>query len=135
MESFIRFLKVFDCRPLEHILHLSGVWLEKLTKLPDCKIEGIHLELPGYTDDPTLEIFSYQPENTNGATQQLNSFGLAHLAFHVDNIKEILEKLIAYKGRQYGEIMFHKYPEIGTLSVVYASDPDGNFIEIQHWSR
>jgi predicted enzyme related to lactoylglutathione lyase len=129
------YIKVFNCRPIEPIRNLNGTWLEALTNLPNCNIEGVHLQLPGYIDGPTLEIFSYQPENTNDSMHQLNSFGLAHLAFHVDDVKEVLERLITYKGTQHGKIVSHKYPEIGTLSIVYACDPDGNFIEIQHWDK
>lgn len=129
------YIDVFECSAIMPERNLSGTWVDKLTKIRNCKIEGIHLLLPGYTDSPTLEIFSYQPEETNEKLHQLNSFGLAHLAFHVDDVNETLEKLIRYKGKQHGEIVSHHYPEIGTLSVVYASDPEGNFIEIQHWDK
>lgn len=127
------YINVFDCKPLHPERNLSGEWLDKLTNIKNCKIKGVHLALPGYQDGPTLEIFSYEPENTNTHIKPLNSIGLAHIAFHVDNIEETVKTLINKGGKIHGEIVSSDYGELGILTVAYASDPEDNFIEIQHW--
>lgn len=129
------YITVFDCKPLLPERNLSGIWLDNLTKIKNCKIKGMHLALPGYVEGPTLEIFSYEPENTNTHIKSLNSIGLAHTAFHVDNVVSTLDKLINNGGKIHGEIVSNDYGELGVLTVAYAADPEGNFIEIQNWSK
>lgn len=129
------YINVFDCIPLLPERNLSGEWLDNLTKIKNCKIKGIHLALPGYIDGPTLEIFSYEPENAYNPARHLNSIGLAHTAFHVDNIKNTLDKLTNNGGKIHGELVSNDYGELGILTVAYAADPEGNFIEIQHWTK
>ena len=129
------YVKVFECTPVYPERDLSGDWLDQLTHISGCKIKGIHLALPGYVDGPTLEIFSYEPEDESQKTKQLNGRGLAHTAFHVDNVEEILENLIKHGGKQHGELVKSQYDGIGELTVVYACDPEGNFIEIQNWNK
>ncbi|NMC57187.1 MAG: VOC family protein [Eubacteriaceae bacterium] len=129
------YINVFDCAPLPPERNLSGEWLDSLTKFKNCKIQGIHLALPGYTKGPTLEIFSYEPENADASARCLNSIGLAHTAFHVDNVGEIIDKLINNGGKIHGELVSNDYGELGILTVAYASDPEGNFIEIQNWTK
>jgi len=45
-----------------------------------------------------------------------------------------LNRWIEHGGKPLGETVTKEYDGIGTLTVVYASDPEGNFIEIQNWS-
>jgi len=45
-----------------------------------------------------------------------------------------LNRLIEHGGKPLGEVVTREYEGIGTLTVVYAADPEGNFIEIQNWS-
>lgn len=55
------YIKVFHCKIQPPERKLSGSWLDRVTGLPNVRLEGVHLLLPGYDDDgPTLEIFSYQ---------------------------------------------------------------------------
>lgn len=129
------YIKVFDCTPLLPERSLSGEWLDNLTKIKNCKIKGMHLALPGYIEGPTLEIFSYEPENADNPSRCLNRIGLAHMAFHVDDVVITLEKLINNGGKMHGELVSSDCGELGILTVAYACDPEGNFIEIQNWDK
>ena len=52
--------RVFGCVPLLPERDLSGEWLEAATGVPQARIRGMHLRLPGYGDEgPTLEVFQY----------------------------------------------------------------------------
>ena len=129
------YIRVFGCVPVPPERDLSGTWVDHLTGLTDCKIRGVHLALPGYDNGPTLEIFSYQPEGEQPERKLIHRMGYGHLAFHVDDVQQVLEDLVVHGGRPYRELIRQEYPEVGTLIAVYACDPEGNIIEIQHWDR
>jgi len=114
---------------------LAGEWIDKVTHIRNVRIRGMHLALPGYREDgPTMEIFEYEPASPRTQANKINHQGFGHIAFHVDSVEEVLNRLVKHGGKPLGEIATKEYEGIGTLTVVYAADPEGNFIEIQHWS-
>ncbi|MEI3612339.1 VOC family protein [Pseudogracilibacillus sp. SO30301A] len=127
------YIKVFNCKPVLPERNLSGKWLERLTNIDNVSIKGIHLSLPGFEEGPTLEIFQYYPENPDKQSSNISSQGLGHIAFVVDNVEEVLNKLIECGGQKYGSLEEKEYESLGVLTVVYAKDPEGNIIEIQNW--
>jgi predicted enzyme related to lactoylglutathione lyase len=129
------YIEVFNCRPQYPERNLSGKWIEEMTNINNVKIRGIHLLLPGYEDGPTLEIFEYEPDNLKSSEPMINEQGFGHIAFHVDAVEEIAEKLIKHGGKILSEVIEKDYGEIGFLTAVYAQDPEGNFIEIQNWRK
>lgn len=133
-KKLIAFYKnVFHCRSIGETRDLRGKWLDKMTGLPNAHIVGEHLCLPGYDEDhPTLEIFSYE-ETVAANAPQVNRRGLAHLAFEVEDVEETLEKLLQEGGGQIGEVVKADYQDGRTAVFVYATDPEGNIIELQSW--
>jgi len=129
------YIEVFQCEPIYPERDLTGQWIDKITNITNVRIRGIHLRLPGYTDGPTLEIFEYEPSNLSNEQPVINCQGLGHLAFHVDSVEAVLKKLLDNGGEQLGELIVQKYEGIGTLTVVYARDPEKNIIEIQNWKK
>ena len=129
------YINVFGCKPVYPERDLSGEWIDKLTAVNNVKVRGIHLALPGYEDGPTLEIFEYQPGNPRSEENKINKQGFGHIAFHVDSVESILAKLIEHGGQPLGEIVKNEVKGVGLLTVVYAKDPEGNFIEIQNWKK
>lgn len=125
--------KVFGCKPVPAERNLSGEWVDKLTGIRNAHITGEHLTLPGYEDTlPTLEIFSYD-EMDNRNPKNINGIGIGHLAFLVDDVERMLCNLKAAGGGQIGELVKTVYPDKGTAVFVYATDPEGNIIELQSW--
>ncbi len=130
------YIEVFGCRPIGPERDLSGKWIDTLTSLSHARITGMHLELPGFTEHgPTLEIFSYAPEDLTDEWAPINRKGIAHLAFHVDEVDRIVNKVLELGGSMVGSIVVREYPELGTLTVAYCRDPEGNCIEIQNWNK
>ncbi|WP_246637571.1 VOC family protein [Crassaminicella profunda] len=129
------YIDVFNCKPIYPERDLSGKWIDKITTIDNVRIKGIHLSLPGYDNGPTLEIFEYIPDNLRNNESQINHQGFGHIAFQVDSVKDVLNKLIKYGGKQFGEMIENEYEGIGILTVVYAKDPEDNFIEIQNWRK
>jgi catechol 2,3-dioxygenase-like lactoylglutathione lyase family enzyme len=129
------YIHVLECKPVLPERHLSGDWIDNLTGIPDVKVRGMHLSLPGFGNGPTLEIFEYSPESVDTDIKHINRKGFGHIAFHVDSVEEILKIILAYGGSQLGEVIKKDYGGIGILTAVYVTDPEGNFIEIQNWKN
>ncbi|MDF2615291.1 MAG: glyoxalase [Clostridia bacterium] len=129
------YINVFKCKPVPPERNLSGNWIDSLTGIPDVKIRGMHLSLPGFDNGPTLEIFEYYPEFADTDINHINRKGFGHIAFHVDSVEETLKMILAFGGSQLGEVIKKDYREIGILTAVYTTDPEGNFIEIQNWKK
>jgi predicted enzyme related to lactoylglutathione lyase len=129
------YIEVFECVPVNPERDLSGEWVDKLTKIDNANIKGIHLKLPGYDNGPTLEIFGYEENFKATVAPLINEQGFSHIAFHVSSVEDILNRLIAKGGTQYGELIETEIKGIGILAAVYARDPEGNIIEIQNWRK
>ena len=129
------YIDVFDCVPVYPERELEGGWIDRITKIPNVTINGIHLQLPGFQDGPTLEIFQYSPESATDNNPVINDPGFSHIAFHVDNVEEVLQRLIVHGGQAYGELIEKEFAGIGLLRVIYATDLEGNIIEIQNWRK
>lgn len=134
-QKLIKFYKeVLHCRSIGETRDLKGDWLDQMTGIQNAHIVGEHLCLPGYDDDhPTLEIFSYD-EMSEGIKGVINQCGLAHLAFEVDDVQETLEKVLAAGGGQIGQLVHADYEDGKKATFVYATDIEGNILELQSWS-
>jgi len=129
------YINVFNCKPVLPERDLAGMWIDNMTAISNVRIRGMHLSLPGFDNGPTLEIFEYEPAGNMERDQAINSRGFGHIAFHVDSVEVVLEKVLKHGGGQLAEIVKKEYDNLGTLTAVYATDPEGNFIEIQNWSK
>lgn len=128
------YTKVFECKPLWPERNLTGEWLDKATSIQEAHIEGIHLRLPGFEEgSPTLEIFQYK-ENNHALDKKVNTEGIGHLAFRVDDVKTVIKKVLKNGGKQLGKITTTEIKDVGTITFAYTSDPEGNIIEIQNWA-
>ncbi|EQF46617.1 glyoxalase/Bleomycin resistance /Dioxygenase superfamily protein [Clostridioides difficile CD175] len=133
-QKLIDFYKdVFHCKSIGETRDLRGEWLDNLTGISNAHILGEHLCLPGYEKDhPTLEIFSY--DTMENSCNAINKCGIAHLAFEVDDVEETLQLLLQKGGSQVGELVKTKYEDGKKAVFVYATDCEGNIIELQSWS-
>ncbi|MBW2061469.1 MAG: VOC family protein [Deltaproteobacteria bacterium] len=127
--------QVFGCVRVPPERNFSGQWLEEVTGVPGAAIRGVHLKLPGYDDQgPTLEIFEYSPQKKPPGTA-VNRPGFAHIAFAVDDVETARDAVLASGGTAVGELVSVDIPEAGRITFIYVTDPEGNIIELQKWSR
>ena len=127
------YIEVFDCMDISQERHLKGKWVEIGTGVANATIDGIHLLLPGSAKNgPTLEIFQYNRNEQKSSPSKANREGLGHLAFYVDDVQQILERVLLKGGSKIGDIAIQEF-KTGTLSFVYVTDPEGNIIEVQNW--
>jgi predicted enzyme related to lactoylglutathione lyase len=125
---------VFDCQPVPPQRSFSESWLARATGVENARLEGIHLRLPGLGDSgPTLEILQYS-SNEAGAISGSNCTGLRHLAFAVDDVAEMRDKVLQHGGNDLGQIVTIEISGVGQITFVYMRDPEGNIIELQKWA-
>lgn len=128
------YVAVFDCEIVPPIRNQSGEWLAKGVGIPGAKLQGAHLRLPGYDEHgPTLEIFQYDTivEETSIPA---NKRGFGHIAFEVSDVELVLKRVIQHGGSELGQIVKKEVAGAGIITFVYARDPEGNIIELQHWT-
>ena len=127
------YTEVFDCTFVPPERDLSGEWLARSTGVPNAALKGAHLRLPGHGEHgPTLEIFSYAALD-DIPIGRANRRGFGHIAFAVDDVAQTLAQVIAHGGSAIGEIVTRPIAGAGTITFVYAADPEGNLIELQAW--
>jgi catechol 2,3-dioxygenase-like lactoylglutathione lyase family enzyme len=129
------YIDIFDCEPVYPERDLSGEWIDNMTGITDVHIEGIHLRLPGAENGPTLEIFGYNTSSPASIDTNINDAGFGHIAFHVENVEEMIYNVIAGGGSRYGALIEKEVKDVGKLKAIYVRDPEGNIIEIQHWEK
>lgn len=127
------YIEVFGCEPTYPERDIAGEWIDKMTGITDVRLRGVHLNLPGYDNGPTLEIFEYNKQSDSSTKPIINNYGFGHIAFHVTYVEDTLQKVIDAGGSIYGECIEREIAGIGLLKAVYARDPEGNIIEIQNW--
>lgn len=126
---------VFDCKPVPPERDYRGRDLDAGTGLRGAHLTGLHLRLPGLgPDGPTLEIYSYD-EPAAGDAPVINRFGFAHIAFGVDDVARARNEVLAAGGGIVGEIVTLQTATGARVTFCYLSDPEGNIIELQSWSK
>jgi catechol 2,3-dioxygenase-like lactoylglutathione lyase family enzyme len=123
---------VLGCLSVPPERDLKGNWLERGTGVRGAHLEGIHLRLPGHGDaGPTLEILTYHVV-LGGPPPLANRAGFTHIAFAVEDVAQARDAVLAAVGSTLGTIESVAIPGVGTITVVYVRDPEGNIIELQH---
>jgi predicted enzyme related to lactoylglutathione lyase len=127
--------QVFGCVPVPPERHITGQWIEAATGVPNAEIDGVHLRLPGHGEGgPTLEIFQYNQAEP-GQRPAVNRPGLAHIAFAVDDVETARDAVLAAGGGTVGQVVSLDAAGAGRVTFIYVTDPEGNIIELQKWSR
>ena len=129
------YIQVFECQIVPPIRKQAGPWLEQGTGVKNAALEGAHLLLPGHgKNGPTLEIYSYNHVIEQEVIMP-NHKGFGHIAFEVENVAAVLEKMEQYGGSKVGKLTERFIEGVGTITFTYARDPEGNIIELQSWDR
>lgn len=125
------YIEVFHCQVKPPERKLSGSWLDRATGLPNARLEGVHLILPGYDDNgPMLEIYSYQ-NMPGGEASMPNHAGWNHIGFEVDDVDRTLKEALKNGAQLLGRSSKISAPGVCELKFVYFRDPEGNVVEIQ----
>ena len=112
---------VEDNRDLE-----EGVFISTVVGLQNTKLEWVKLKaFDGYI----LELLQYHshPEQKSITRQKSNELGCSHLAFSVDCISTVSEKIIKIGGSMVNPPVLSHDKKV---KVAYCHDNEGNLIEI-----
>jgi catechol 2,3-dioxygenase-like lactoylglutathione lyase family enzyme len=109
-------------RPLSQPKEMSGGWVDKGTNIKNARVKSLHLKFPGSDKDaPTLEISEYN-QSEEKQTSIPNRLGFGHIAFLVDDVEAIRQRVVDCGGKDLGETSKHEFPNVGILTFVYMKD-------------
>ena len=112
---------------------LSGEWISSATGLPDVSAHYVRMEIKGETT--RLELIQYDAPASapvHAAVNVANEIGIRHIAFRVENIEEIVEKLLTHDIQLFGSIQ--TFPDTGK-KLVYFIGPDGILLELAEYPQ
>ncbi len=126
--------RVLGCVPVPPERNLRGPEVSAAVGVPNAAFQGAHLRLPGGgPTGPTLEIFEYAP-SLAGQPPLANRPGFGHVAFAVPDVPAALEAFVANGGGTVGDVITTHTSDGRAVTWVYATDPEGNIVELQAWS-
>jgi catechol 2,3-dioxygenase-like lactoylglutathione lyase family enzyme len=127
--------RVLGCEPVPPERDYRGPDLSAATGVPNAALLGMHLRLPGGgPSGPTLEIYQYEP-SLDGLPTAANRPGFGHIAFVVPDVHAARAVVLGAGGREVGAVITSRLVDGREVTWVYVTDPEGNIIELQSWSR
>jgi len=128
------YIEVFGCRFVPPERDYRSADLDAATGLTGAHLTGAHLRLPGHGDvGPTLEIYAYDELVAHpGAAVARPGWG--HVAFQVPDVAAALAVAIAAGGGRLGDVVTLRTADGRLVTWCYATDPEGNIVELQAWS-
>ena len=104
----------------------EGVIIDVVVGLQNTKLEWVKLKAP---DGYLLELLQYysHPKNQAISKQESNQLGYSHIAFTVDNIDAVCEKIKKIGGSIVNSPALTNDKKV---RVVYCHDNEGNLMEI-----
>jgi catechol 2,3-dioxygenase-like lactoylglutathione lyase family enzyme len=132
-DGMLRFYReVFGCEPVRDPQTIDAQWVERITGIAGARLTYVHLRFPG--SEVELEINAYDNPMRSHAVGA-DQLGFGHVSFAVDDVQAALDAVRAAGGGALGDPVTAEVPGRGTLTEVYATDPEGNIIELQHYAR
>jgi len=126
---------VFGCSLVPPERDYQSDELDSGTGLKNAHLTGAHFRLPGYEENgPTLKIYNYD-HLENGQAPAVNRPGFGHIAFEVDDVQEACKIVEANGGGVIGEVVTLTTKAGSRVTWCYITDPEGNIIELQSWSK
>lgn len=106
-------------------LELAGEPTATLNGWPDVEVRVVYLERDGWR----LELMAFPVPGWTGSQEprEMNQLGLTHLAFRVEDLDAVCEKIVAAGG---GILASTRLDLPGPIRVVMAHDPDGVRFEL-----
>ena len=111
-----------------------GPDLDAATGVTGAHLTGAHLRLPGHgSGGPTIEIYQYDTVEARHEPR-VDRAGWGHIAFQVADVPTALNTVLAAGGGRIGAVITSTTADGRHVTWCYATDPDGNIVELQAWS-
>jgi catechol 2,3-dioxygenase-like lactoylglutathione lyase family enzyme len=128
------YVELFGCELVPPERDYRGPDLEAASGVPGAHLTGAHLRLPGHGDTgPTLEVYQYDSVEP-APRPRADRAGWGHIAFQVPDVGAALERVLAAGGGRLGDTVTLRTTDGRRVTWCYATDPDGNIVELQAWS-
>jgi catechol 2,3-dioxygenase-like lactoylglutathione lyase family enzyme len=125
---------LFGCELVPPERDIASADLDRATGITGAHLTGAHLRLPGHgPEGPTIEIFQYD-QVESGGPPKVDRAGWGHVAFQVPDVPAALEAVQQAGGGRVGDVITTTTATGRRVTWCYATDPDGNIIELQAWS-
>jgi len=126
--------RLFGCVPVPPERDYCGPVFDAGTGVRGTRLTGMHLRLPGsVANGPTLEIFNYS-RLEDAPAPAVNRPGFAHIAFAVDSVDDARAQVLAAGGKPVGDVVTLTTTTGAQVTWCYVTDPEGNIVELQHWT-
>ncbi len=87
----------------------------------------------GRGDGHQIELVHYlEPPASEGHLDK-HQFGAMHVCFNVSDLQQVYQTLRSRGVRFATEPKYNDIPEQGRMGIVYAQDPEGNWLEFIQW--
>jgi glyoxylase I family protein len=133
LESMARFYtQLLGLRESKRV-SISGKWIDDTVGLEAVRADVVYLDLP---TGPRIELIRYEsPATPLSQVQPPNAHGLRHVAFRVDAIDEIVQRLRAGGVRFFSDVQSVPQSQVTYAGgvrkrIVYFRDPEGNILEL-----
>jgi hypothetical protein len=111
---------------------LEGKWIDTVTRLKNVKAEYVGLNLHG--TETNLELLRFiNPENlTTCDSDVLNKTGFRHMAFEVEHIEKVVERLKKEGIKFLSEVQEYKETN---KKLCYLLGPEGIMLELAEYEK
>jgi catechol 2,3-dioxygenase-like lactoylglutathione lyase family enzyme len=127
LAAAVRFVRLlgFECGDP---MTVEGEWVDRIIGLPDARVEAVMVRLPDGSDTLELVKFHAPPAEAdgNGAPAPANRLGIRHLAFKVDDLHAVVDRMRAAGWDTVGEIVDYE----GIFLLCYLRGPEGLIFEL-----
>jgi catechol 2,3-dioxygenase-like lactoylglutathione lyase family enzyme len=125
LDETVRFLELlgFDCtRPGV----FGGPWIDRIIGLEDVTVETVMARAPDGTDIFEVVRFQSPSAGADEPAPPTNRPGLRHVAFKVDDVRGVVERVRAAGWDTVGEIVDYE----NTFLLCYVRGPEGLIVEL-----
>lgn len=125
LDEMVRFLEVlgFDCGEPGVF---SGDWIGRIIGLEDATVELVMVRMPDGGDVFEVVRFHAPAASAQEAAPAANRPGLRHVAFNVDDVRGVVDRVRAAGWDTVGEIVDYE----GTYLLCYVRGPEGLIVEL-----
>jgi catechol 2,3-dioxygenase-like lactoylglutathione lyase family enzyme len=104
---------------------LSGEWIDRIIGLENVTVEVVMARGPDGSDMFEVVRFRSPPAGTREAAPAANRPGLRHVAFKVDDLRGVVDRVRAAGWETVGEIV-----EFNPFLLCYVRGPEGLIVEL-----
>jgi catechol 2,3-dioxygenase-like lactoylglutathione lyase family enzyme len=125
LDETVRFLSLlgFDCsRPAEH----GGEWIDRIIGLDDTTVEVVMVRAPDGKDIFEVVRFRSPTAGTQEPAPPTNRPGLRHVAFTVDDLRGVVDRVREAGWDTVGEIVDYE----NMFLLCYLRGPEGLIVEL-----